>query len=91
LFGPAVFQRSKLKVLFLGTQKENHPGHFPRIYTLTHSDITAQLTLAISQTINKYQVALCSVSLNLLKIGLVWLKSLKSVKSLYICTVAGTV
>eukprot|EP00252_Welwitschia_mirabilis_P024504 TRINITY_DN7300_c0_g1_i14.p1 TRINITY_DN7300_c0_g1~~TRINITY_DN7300_c0_g1_i14.p1 ORF type:complete len:255 (+),score=16.87 TRINITY_DN7300_c0_g1_i14:200-964(+) len=56
LFGPAIFESSKLKVLFLGTQEEKHPGHLPRTYTLTHSDLTAKLTLAISQTINKDQL-----------------------------------
>lgn len=56
LFGPAIFQASKLKVLFLGTHEEKHPAHLPRTYTLTHSDITAKLTLAISQTINKDQL-----------------------------------
>jgi len=56
LFGPAIFQASKLKVLFLGTHEEKHPGHLPRTYTLTHSDLTAKLTLAISQTINKDQL-----------------------------------
>ena len=43
---------------------------------------------AISQTINKDQVGLCFVSLNLLKIRLVWLRSLKPVNSIYMCTVA---
>lgn len=56
LFGPAIFQASKLKVLFLGTHEEKHPGHLPRTYTLTHSDITSKITLAISQTINKDQL-----------------------------------
>ncbi|KAH9329505.1 hypothetical protein KI387_001613 [Taxus chinensis] len=56
LFGPAIFEASKLKVLFLGTHEENHPAHLPRTYTLTHSDITAKITLAISQTINKAQL-----------------------------------
>uniref|UniRef100_A0A0C9QL26 TSA: Wollemia nobilis Ref_Wollemi_Transcript_28924_1096 transcribed RNA sequence n=1 Tax=Wollemia nobilis TaxID=56998 RepID=A0A0C9QL26_9CONI len=56
LFGPAIFEASKLKVLFLGTHEEKHPAHLPRTYTLTHSDITAKITLAISQTINKAQL-----------------------------------
>ncbi|KAL8535434.1 hypothetical protein ACS0TY_011174 [Phlomoides rotata] len=55
LFGPAIFEASKLKVLFLGAEKK-HPGKFPRTYTLTHSDVTAKLTLAISQTINNSQL-----------------------------------
>lgn len=56
LFGPAIFEASKLKVLFLGAGEEKHPGKLPRAYTLTHSDITSKLTLAISQTINNSQL-----------------------------------
>ncbi|KAF9614798.1 hypothetical protein IFM89_020652 [Coptis chinensis] len=56
LFGPAIFEASKLKVLFLGVDGKKHPGNLPRTYTLTHSDITAKLTLAISQTINGSQL-----------------------------------
>uniref|UniRef100_A0A5B7AJ04 Staygreen protein domain-containing protein n=1 Tax=Davidia involucrata TaxID=16924 RepID=A0A5B7AJ04_DAVIN len=55
LFGPAIFEASKLKVLFLGVDEKKHPGKLPRTYTLTHSDITSKLTLAISQTINNSQ------------------------------------
>lgn len=56
LFGPAIFEASKLKVLFLGVDDKKHPGNLPRTYTLTHSDITSKLTLAISQTINNSQI-----------------------------------
>lgn len=56
LFGPAIFEASKLKVLFLGVDDKKHPGNLPRTYTLTHSDITSKLTLAISQTINNSQL-----------------------------------
>ncbi|XP_004511618.1 protein STAY-GREEN, chloroplastic-like [Cicer arietinum] len=56
LFGPAIFEASKLKVLFLGVDENKHPGNLPRTYTLTHSDITSKLTLAISQTINNSQL-----------------------------------
>ncbi|GLT90951.1 hypothetical protein SLE2022_088660 [Rubroshorea leprosula] len=56
LFGPAVFEASKLKVLPLGVDEKKHPGNLPRVYTLTHSDITSKLTLAISQTINNSQL-----------------------------------
>lgn len=60
LFGPAIFEASKLKVLFLGVDENKHPGNLPRTYTLTHSDITSKLTLAISQTINNSQVFIIS-------------------------------
>lgn len=56
LFGPAIFEASKLKVLFLGVDEKKHPGKLPRTYTLTHSDITSKLTLAVSQTINNSQL-----------------------------------
>ncbi|KAF5183296.1 Stay-green-like protein [Thalictrum thalictroides] len=56
LFGPSIFEASKLKVLFLGVDEKKHPGNLPRTYTLTHSDITSKLTLAISQTINGSQI-----------------------------------
>ncbi|XP_059645246.1 protein STAY-GREEN homolog, chloroplastic-like [Cornus florida] len=56
LFGPAIFEASKLKVLFLGVDEKRHPGKLPRTYTLTHSDVTSKLTLAISQTINNSQL-----------------------------------
>ncbi|CAK9173101.1 unnamed protein product [Ilex paraguariensis] len=55
LFGPAIFEAAKLKVLFLGVDEKKHPGKLPRTYTLTHSDITSKLTLAISQSINNSQ------------------------------------
>nr|GEW59396.1 protein stay-green 1, chloroplastic-like [Tanacetum cinerariifolium] len=63
LFGPSIFEASKLKVLFLGgvdeqkKKKDNIENEYlPRTYTLTHSDITSKLTLAISQTINNSQL-----------------------------------
>jgi hypothetical protein len=56
LFGPAIFEASKLKVSFLGVDEKNHPSKLPRTYTLTHSDVTAKLTLAISQSINNSQL-----------------------------------
>lgn len=58
LFGPAIFEASKLKVLFLGVDdaEAKHPGKLPRTYTLTHSDVTARLTLAVSHTINAAQL-----------------------------------
>jgi hypothetical protein len=58
-------------VLFLGVDEEsnNKHGHpttpsptspplplLPRTYTLTHSDVTASLTLAVSHTINRAQL-----------------------------------
>ncbi|URE16489.1 Senescence-inducible chloroplast stay-green protein [Musa troglodytarum] len=56
LFGPAIFEASKLKVLFLGVDEQKHPGKLPRTYTLTHSDVTSKITLAVSNTINRAQL-----------------------------------
>ncbi|KAL2650370.1 hypothetical protein R1flu_018498 [Riccia fluitans] len=56
LFGPAIFEASKLCVLFLGVDQEKHPEQVPRSYTLTHSDITAEITLAVAKEINKAQL-----------------------------------
>ncbi|KAK9668232.1 hypothetical protein RND81_13G043100 [Saponaria officinalis] len=56
LFGPAIFEASKLKVVFVGVDKEKYTPKLPRTYTLTHSDITSKLTLAISHTINNSQL-----------------------------------
>ncbi|XP_042397578.1 protein STAY-GREEN, chloroplastic-like isoform X3 [Zingiber officinale] len=56
LFGRSIFEASKLKVLFLGTEEEEEqPGKLPRTYTLTHSDVTSTITLAISATVNSAQ------------------------------------
>uniref|UniRef100_A0A251UFN9 Putative staygreen protein n=1 Tax=Helianthus annuus TaxID=4232 RepID=A0A251UFN9_HELAN len=56
LFGPSIFEAPKLKVLFIGVDDKKHPGDLPRTYTLTHSDVTSNLTLAISQSINNNQL-----------------------------------
>ncbi|CAI5475662.1 unnamed protein product [Closterium sp. Yama58-4] len=57
LFGPAVFESKKLQVVFMGAKEEQHPAHapLPRMYTFTHSDVTAGLTLAIAHEFNKSQ------------------------------------
>ncbi|KAM7494182.1 hypothetical protein LguiB_028791 [Lonicera macranthoides] len=56
LYGPAIFEESKLRVIFSGVDEKMHPAKLPRTYTLTHCDITSKLTLAISQTINNSQL-----------------------------------
>ncbi|XP_074564478.1 protein STAY-GREEN, chloroplastic-like [Curcuma longa] len=56
LFGRSIFEASKLKVLFLGEEAEKQPGKLPRTYTLTHSDATSMITLAISGTVNRTQL-----------------------------------
>ncbi|XP_031477920.1 protein STAY-GREEN, chloroplastic-like [Nymphaea colorata] len=53
------FEASKLKVFFLGglgKEKAVHPEFAPRTYTLTHCDLTANLTLSVSRTVNRKQL-----------------------------------
>ncbi|KAG9457169.1 hypothetical protein H6P81_001677 [Aristolochia fimbriata] len=53
LLGPPTrFEASKLKVFLSGEEIEKQRQIIPRIYTLTHCDFTANLTLAISNTVN---------------------------------------
>ncbi|XP_057812346.1 protein STAY-GREEN homolog, chloroplastic-like [Salvia miltiorrhiza] len=57
LLGPAVFEASKLKVVYVNSDEEKlQPPKLPRTYTLTHCDLTAKLTLAISESINTRQL-----------------------------------
>ncbi|KAL5727776.1 magnesium dechelatase [Ranunculus cassubicifolius] len=91
LFGPAIFEASKLKVLFLGVDEKRHPGNgnLPRTYTLTHSDITAKLTLAISQTINGSQLQGWSNRLYRDEVVAEW-KKVKGKMSLHVhCHISG--
>lgn len=60
LFGPAMFEAHKLKVLYLGegtTQQHPAQAPTPRMYTLTHSDVTAKITLAVAHHFNHSQVS----------------------------------
>ncbi|GFP86494.1 protein stay-green chloroplastic [Phtheirospermum japonicum] len=89
LFGPAIFEASKLKVLFLGVDEKKHPGKLPRTYTLTHSDVTSKLTLAISQTINNSQLQGWYNRLQRDEVVAQW-KKIKGVMSLHVhCHISG--
>ncbi|KAJ9147831.1 hypothetical protein P3X46_029948 [Hevea brasiliensis] len=89
LFGPSIFEASKLKVLFVGVDEEKHPAKLPRTYTLTHSDITARLTLAISQTINNSQLQGWSNKLYRDEVVAEW-KKVKGKMSLHVhCHISG--
>jgi len=52
---PMTFNAAKLKVKFAGEDKQRPP--FPRAYTLTHCDFTANLTLAVSGPMTSEQLA----------------------------------
>ncbi|KAL9691041.1 hypothetical protein QQ045_011458 [Rhodiola kirilowii] len=90
LFGPSIFEASKLKVLFLGADEKKHPGHnIPRTYTLTHSDVTSKLTLAISQSINNSQLQGWYNKLQRDEVVAEW-KKVKGVMSLHVhCHISG--
>ncbi|EHA8586968.1 hypothetical protein COCNU_scaffold001223G000020 [Cocos nucifera] len=50
---PTSFEASKLKVVFKGEEMDKQPlGITTRAYTLTHCDFTANLTLAVSNSIS---------------------------------------
>ncbi|KAM7257014.1 hypothetical protein ACFE04_012755 [Oxalis oulophora] len=90
LFGQAIFEASKLKVVFLGVDHiEKHPEYLPRTYTLTHSDVSAKLTLAISQTINNSQLEGWSNKLYRDEVVAEW-KKVKGKMSLHVhCHISG--
>eukprot|EP00271_Cylindrocystis_brebissonii_P003560 TRINITY_DN14686_c0_g1_i1.p1 TRINITY_DN14686_c0_g1~~TRINITY_DN14686_c0_g1_i1.p1 ORF type:complete len:421 (+),score=42.00 TRINITY_DN14686_c0_g1_i1:316-1578(+) len=82
LFGPAIFEAQKLRVLFLGGVEDEqcHPAKetSPRAYTLTHSDITAKLTLAVAREFNKSQFSGWYSRLQRDEVLAVWKKCWKS-------------
>ncbi|EPS70060.1 hypothetical protein M569_04703, partial [Genlisea aurea] len=89
LFGPAIFEASKLRVLFLGVDGKKHPGNLPRTYTLTHSDITSKITLAVSQTINNSQLQGWYNRLQRDEVVAEW-KKIKGMMSLHVhCHISG--
>ncbi|KAL0367883.1 UNVERIFIED_CONTAM: Magnesium dechelatase SGRL, chloroplastic [Sesamum calycinum] len=53
---PARFEASKLKVLFMGEEVITQQRIVPRTYTLSHCDFTADLTLTISNLVQRDQV-----------------------------------
>jgi hypothetical protein len=56
LFGPPVFNPSKLTTTFLPGASPAGPLD-PRRYTLTHNDLTGQLALSIGAVYNTAQVS----------------------------------
>ncbi|KAK9270534.1 hypothetical protein L1049_026115 [Liquidambar formosana] len=53
---PARFEASKLKVVLMGEWMNGYSGITPRTYILSHCDLTANLTLTISNVINLDQL-----------------------------------
>ncbi|KAI4311692.1 hypothetical protein MLD38_036567 [Melastoma candidum] len=89
LFGPSTFKSSKLKVMFVGVDDAKHPGKLPRTYTLTHCDITSNLNLAISQTINNSQLQGWYNKLQRDEVVAMW-KKVKGEMSLHVhCHISG--
>ncbi|OIW14512.1 hypothetical protein TanjilG_12105 [Lupinus angustifolius] len=56
LVPPARFEASKLKVVQLEDQIIKYPSIIPRTYILSHCDLTANLTLTVSNVINLEQL-----------------------------------
>lgn len=52
----AIFEASKLKVVFMGERLKSYSAIIPRTYILSHCDFTANLTLTISNVINLDQL-----------------------------------
>ncbi|XP_028087497.1 protein STAY-GREEN LIKE, chloroplastic [Camellia sinensis] len=53
---PARFEASKLKVVLMEKETDNYKEIVPRTYTLSHCDLTANLTLTISNVIKLDQL-----------------------------------
>lgn len=53
---PARFEASKLKVVFSGKEADTYDRIVPRTYILSHCDFTANLTLTISNFVNRDQL-----------------------------------
>ncbi|XP_057448254.1 magnesium dechelatase SGRL, chloroplastic [Lotus japonicus] len=56
LVPPAKFEASKLKVVLLEDQMNKYASIIPRTYILSHCDLTANLTLAVSNVIKLEQL-----------------------------------
>lgn len=57
---PAKFEATKLKVVLLEDQINRYASIIPRTYILSHCDLTANLTLAVSNVIKLEQVCFFS-------------------------------
>ncbi|KAL8543824.1 hypothetical protein ACS0TY_004394 [Phlomoides rotata] len=89
LFGPATFDPSKLKVIYLEADYDVRKFLLPRTYTLTHCDITSKLTLAVSQTINTSQLQGWYHRLHRDEVVAIW-KKIKGKMSLHVhCHISG--
>nr|CAD1838852.1 unnamed protein product [Ananas comosus var. bracteatus] len=63
---PSTFEASKLKVEFNGEEMNKQPFcTIPRAYTLTHCDLTANLTLAVSSSISSEQLRIWQSTLQM--------------------------
>ncbi|XP_020087838.1 protein STAY-GREEN LIKE, chloroplastic-like isoform X3 [Ananas comosus] len=77
---PSTFEASKLKVEFDGEEMNKQPFcTIPRAYTLTHCDLTANLTLAVSSSISSEQLRIWQSTLQMDDVVAEWKKVLKAV------------
>lgn len=91
LLGPPTrFEASKLKVIFTGEEMERKPlSTIPRAYTLTHCDFTANLTLAVSDSITNDMLREWQTTLQRDDVVAEW-KKVKEEMSLHVhCYVSG--
>ncbi|XP_020087836.1 protein STAY-GREEN LIKE, chloroplastic-like isoform X1 [Ananas comosus] len=87
---PSTFEASKLKVEFDGEEMNKQPFcTIPRAYTLTHCDLTANLTLAVSSSISSEQLRIWQSTLQMDDVVAEW-KKVKDEMSLHVhCYVSG--
>ncbi|MQL84884.1 hypothetical protein Taro_017401 [Colocasia esculenta] len=88
---PTRFEASKLEVVFLGEEMGKHPPcTISRTYALTHCDLTANLTLAVSNDISIDQLRRWQAKLQSDDVVAEW-KITKDETSLHVhCHVSGT-
>ncbi|XP_020087837.1 protein STAY-GREEN LIKE, chloroplastic-like isoform X2 [Ananas comosus] len=81
---PSTFEASKLKVEFDGEEMNKQPFcTIPRAYTLTHCDLTANLTLAVSSSISSEQLRIWQSTLQMDDVVAEW-KKVKDEMSLHV-------
>ncbi|XP_072951167.1 uncharacterized protein [Typha angustifolia] len=87
---PTTFEASKLKVEFMGEEINKQPlCTIPRAYTLTHCDLTANLTLVVSNSISSEQLRSWQTTLQRDDVVAEW-KKVKEEMSLHVhCYVSG--
>ncbi|WOL03575.1 hypothetical protein Cni_G12295 [Canna indica] len=88
---PTKFEASKLKVVFMGEEMEKQaPCTIQRAYTLTHCDFTANLTLAVSNTMHGNKLMGWQTTLNSDDVVAEWKKINEEISLHVHCYVSGS-